>query len=53
MKYRVKLTFKYKGDNKRYRPGDVWQPAGTDNDKAILQHFVVSEDEYWKGKRKK
>ena len=43
MQYKVKLTFKY--NDKRYMPGDIWEPIGAKWDNSIKQHFVYVVDE--------
>lgn len=41
MRFIVKHGFVY--GEKRYMPGEEWEPAGARNDAAIIRHYVRSE----------
>ena len=43
LRYKVKLTFK--AGDKRYWPGDYWEPDGGKFEESIKRHFVYVVDE--------
>ena len=43
LRYKVKLTFT--DGEKRYWPGDYWEPTGGKWENSIKQHFVYVVDE--------